>query len=388
MNRFLTFLVFLVFLTTPIESVEIFSNFSIVKLVSIVLIFFTTLAGKNIYKMRDPFFIILLIYTILTILSFFWSIDKEVTFQKSLITILPNFIVTLIVYHAINERADLEKMLLAYVIGCSIVSVVSLYAYATGYYLIEEEEGRVTALNQDQNELSFLLSFGIIAIVYLLKYSGLKRITKSGLMLFAGLLAFIILTTGSRMGMVILIMIAGTLIFMNIKSARVVLVVPLIIALGITFYVLLPLTTTERLLQVHDQVRSQDLTGRVTIWKHGVDAFESKDAYVMGTGFYTFKSLMAAKTGWNPASHNTYLSTFIELGAAGFFIFVSLLIYLAYRVWYLVRNCSLFFVLFILPLLATMMVLATSDRRWLFLIGVIIIKLWQFAKDEIAAMDL
>jgi hypothetical protein len=32
-----------------------------------------------------------------------------------------------------------------------------------------------------------------------------------------------------------------------------------------------------------------------------------------------------------------------------------------------------------------MFVLATSNRRWLFFIGVIIIKLWYFAKNEVAA---
>jgi O-antigen ligase len=270
MNRLLTFLVFMVFLTTPLESVEISSNFSIVKLVSVALILFTMLARRNIFDMRDPLLIILLIYTVLTIISFLWSVDPQVTLQKSLITMLPNFIVTLIIFHAIKEREDLESMFLAYVIGCVIVSAGSLYAYKTGYNLIEEDEGRVTAFNQDQNELSFLLSFGIIAVVYLLKYSGFKRIVKGGLILLAGVFAFVIMSTGSRMGLILVIMIAVTIIFMNIKSARVLYMIPVIVVAGITFYKLLPETTTERLFQVQDQIQSQDLTGRVTIWKLGL----------------------------------------------------------------------------------------------------------------------
>ena len=371
------------FLTTPLESVEISSNFSIVKLVSVALILFTILAGKNIFVIRDPLFIILLIYTLFTILSFFWSIDQLITFQKSMITMLPNFIVTLIIFHAINEREDIDRMFLAYVGGCIIISAVSLYAYSTGYNLEAEDEGRVTAFNQDQNELSFLLSFGIIAIVYLLKYSSLSGIIKYVLTIVACLLAFVILTTGSRMGLVLLIMIAGVLVYINIKSSRLVLVIPLILALGILFYEFLPVTTTERLLQVNDQIQSKDLTGRVSIWKIGLMAFENRNAYVLGTGYSTFQSLMASKTGWGPTAHNTYLSTLIELGAVGLAILLSLIIYLIYRVWYLVRNCSMFFILLILPLLTTMFVLATSNRRWLFIIAVIIIKLWQFAKEEV-----
>jgi O-antigen ligase len=378
-------MVLLVFLTTPLESVEITPNFSIVKLVSILLILFTIIARKNVFRMRDPLFILLLIYTLLTVLSFLWSVDMVVTLQKSMTTILPNFIVTLIIFHAINSREDLEKVFLYYILGCIIVAGVSLYAFKTGYMMIEEDQGRVTAFNQDQNELSFLLSFGIISIIYLLKYSDQKRLSRVLLVLLAILFAFVILTTGSRMGFIILIMIAVTLIAINIKSARVILIIPLILVLGISFFQYLPDTTAERLLQIQDQIDNKDLTGRVSIWKLGLAAFENKDAWVLGTGFSTFQSLLSEKTGWGPSPHNTYLSTFIELGALGLLIFLSLISYLVYRVWYLIRHCSLFFILLILPLIATMFVLATSNRRWLFLIGVIIIKLWQFAREEAAA---
>lgn len=378
-------MVLLVFLTTPLESVEITSNFSIVKLVSILLILSAIVARKNIFVIRDPLFIILIIYTLITIVSFLWSVDKVVTFQKSMTTMLPNFIVTLIIFYAINDREDLERIFVSYILGCVIVAGVSLYAFRTGYMMIEEYDGRVTALNQDQNELSFLLSFGIIVVIYLLMYSNQKRLSKSLLVFLALLFAFVILTTGSRMGLIILIMIAGTLIVTNMKSARVIFIIPLIFVLGIAFFQYLPDTTSERLLQIQDQIDSKDLTGRVSIWKLGLAAFENKDAWVLGTGFSTFQSLMAEKTGWGPSPHNTYLSTFVELGSLGLLIFLSLISYLVYRVWYLVRNCSAFFILLILPLISTMFVLATSNRRWLFLTGVIIIKLWQFAREEAAA---
>jgi O-antigen ligase len=295
----------------------------------------------------------------------------------------PSFIVTLIIFHSINEREDLEKVFLAYVIGCLIIAGISMYAYYAGYNIIDDDEGRVTALNQDQNELSFLLSFGIISIIYLLKYLRLKKATKVLLFMLAALFAFVILTTGSRMGLILLIMIVGTLILMNIKSASVFYIIPLICVLGIAFFALIPDTTAERLIQINDQISNRDLTGRVTIWKLGLIAFESKKAYLLGTGYYTFQSLVGAKSGQYMASHNTYLSTLIELGTVGFLIFLSLIIYLIYRAWYLIRNCSFFFILLILPLLATMFVLTTNNRRWLFLIGVIIIKLWYFAREEI-----
>jgi O-antigen ligase len=382
MNRFFLFLVLMVFLTTPLESVEIFTNFSIVKLVSLVLIGYTLLARKNIFIIHEPFLVILMIYAIFTFLSFLWSINQEITLQKSLLTILPNFIVTLIVYFAIQDRADLEKMFIAYIVGCFIISCVSLYAYATGYNLVEEDEGRITAFNQDQNELSFLLSFGIVSIVYLLKYSILKKTAKTLLIVSGVVFAFIILTTGSRMGLILLVLITTTLAIMNIRRGRIVFFVPVILIVGLTLFELLPDTTRERLFQIQDQVKSRDLTGRVAIWKLGFNAFENRDAYVLGTGYNTFRLLITEKSGRSAASHNTYLSTLIELGITGFCIYLSMIAYLLFRIYYLFRRGSVFFILLILPLLVTMFVLSTNDRRWFFLIGVIIVKLWQFAKDE------
>jgi len=374
----------MVFLCTPLESVEVFTNFSIVKLVSVVLIAVTLVARKNIFVFHEPFLILLFAYTVLTFLSFLWSINQQVTLQKSLLTIFPNFIVTLIVYFTIKSREDLEKMFLAYVLGCCIVASISLYLYSTDFQIFEEEEGRVTALNQDQNELSFLLSFGIVSIIYLLKYSK-KNISARILLSLMGILfSFIILTTGSRMGLVLLLMVATILIAMSIRRGRVILFIPLFFAAGIIFYELLPESTTARLSQLNEQLRNRDLTGRVAIWKLGLSEFEADNAYVLGTGYDTFPYLVSEKTGWAPSSHNTYLCTLTETGTIGLLIFFSMIIYLSKKVYNLYKKGSVFFVLLILPLLATMFVLSTNNRRWLFLIGVIIVKLWHFAKEEIS----
>ena len=382
MNKLFLFLVFLVFFTTPLESVEIFTNVSVVKLVSVALILVTLLAKKNVFDIKEPFLIIFLIYTVFTILSFLWSINKEVTFQKSLTTILPNFIVTLIVSFAIKDREILGKMFMAYVLGCCVAAAFSMYMYTTEFQSFEGDDYRVTVLNQDQNELSFLLFFGIVSIIYLFKYSVINKIAKGVLLLVPVIFAFVILTTGSRMGLILLLMLAVVLVFMNFRRGKIIIVIPLILVIGIVFVSLLPDTTTERLFQIQDQIKSRDLTGRVTIWSLGLSAFETKSAYVLGTGYDSFESLVAEKTGLALPAHNTYLCTFIETGAVGFLIYLSMIIYLLFKVYYLIRKGSVFFSLLIIPLLATMFVLSTNNRRWFFLIGVIIIKLWQFAKEE------
>lgn len=173
MNKIFYFLVYLVFLTTPLESVTIVPNVSVVKLVTFILVLVTLLNGTKIFTNRDPFLKIFLIYTFLTILSSIWSIDRETTLKASFLMILPSYIVTLIVYSAIQNEDHLEKIFMSYTIGCGIAAITAIYLFMTGFRFIEDS--RLTVLGQDQNELSFILSFGIVSIIYLIKYTKRKK---------------------------------------------------------------------------------------------------------------------------------------------------------------------------------------------------------------------
>ena len=382
MNRFFYFLVYLCFLATPLESVAIFKDFSVFKLVTILLLGAKLLTKGNIFDFKEPFFILFLIYLVFAILSSIWSIDRETTLHTSLLTVLPSFIVTLIIYYAIQDKEHIEKIFLAYILGCGIVSVIALYKFETGFRFLEGNEGRLTVLGQDQNELSFLLSFGLVSSIYLLKFSNPSFNKKILIFLIAPICAFTILTTGSRTGLVLLLLIGTILTLMSIKGGRILYIAPIILILGIIFLQYLPSSTTERLFQIQDQVKERDLTGRFSIWEMGLAAFSSENAYVLGTGFDTFISLLEIKYNWSVAPHNTYLSTFIELGIFGCVIFFSMIFYLIGKVYYLCRKVSIFYILLILPLMTVMLVLGTNNRRWLFLIGVLIIKIWQFERKE------
>ena len=382
MNRIFYFLVYLVFFTTPLETIAVFENFSIVKIVTVFLLGASLLIKRNVFSFREPFLIIFLFYTLLTIMSFIWSIDQVNSLTSSLKTILPSFIVTTVIYNAIQEKGHLERIFMAYISGCLVVSAIALYLFATGFRFIEGEESRVTVMGQDQNELSFLLSFGIVSAVYLINYSSVKGYLKTLLWVAALVFVFVILTTGSRMGLILVLLIASTYVFTNLNSKKVILILPLILMLGIISFSFLPLSITERLSQIPEQIQSHNFTGRVEIWKFGLMAFRDHNAWIEGVGFHTFQSLLESKYNWSASSHNTYLCTFIELGAIGSMLFLAMIACLMNKVMYLVRNYTVFYSMFLLPLLAAMFVLGTNNRRWLFLIGVLIIRISQFEKEE------
>jgi hypothetical protein len=112
-----------------------------------------------------------------------------------------------------------------------------------------------------------------------------------------------------------------------------------------------------------------------------MSAFQKKDAYLLGTGFHTFSSLLEQEYGFSRNPHNTYLSTFIGLGVLGLLLFLGMIISLLGKVFYLCKYDSIFNILLILPMLIIMITIGTETRRWLLLIGVIIIKIWQFTKE-------
>ena len=134
MNRFFYFLVYLCFLATPLESWAIFKDFSIFKLVTLLLFGAKLLTKGNIFDFKEPFLIIFLIYAIFTILSSIWSIDREATLHTSLLTVLPSFIITLIIYYAIQDKGIHSRI---HSVGMLVflISLIEIVAIGISIYI-------------------------------------------------------------------------------------------------------------------------------------------------------------------------------------------------------------------------------------------------------------
>lgn len=375
MRSFFYLLVYSVYFLTPFESVAILPGVSVVKLITPIFIFSAILYYKG-FPVRDSNFIKLFsIYVIYCIFSTIWSIDYIVTLSNSLGIILPSFILILSLYNAIKTKKHVENIFKAYALGSSFVGIIVIYTWLNGFRFAQNtHDARVTVLGQDQNELSFLLSFGIVSLFYLINFTSLYKKYKILFYAIASLLAFAILTTGSRTGFIILSAIVSILLLMQFKKGRIIYIAPVVLFIGILFFNYLPHSIEKRLLQTSIQLKAHDLTGRGYIWRMGWSAFEQSKAYILGTGFKTFPSLLEQTYGWSKAPHNTYLATLIELGLIGLLIYLSIIFYLINKVFSLVKKGSIFYILFLLPLLLAMFTLGLETRRWLFLIGIIIIK--------------
>jgi len=190
-------LIYFVFLTTPLESIAIMEGVSIVKIMTILLLFASIFNLKHIHFQKSIFINLYFTYVILILLSSLWSVDIEATTNSALGTIIPGFIVISAIHYSIDNLKQIENIFYAYIIGASIAMGLAIYAYVSGgpNTLVNFKNDRLTVLGQDQNELSFLLSFGIVAVIYIYNFTNQRKFIKLIIIILAFSFAFIILTT-------------------------------------------------------------------------------------------------------------------------------------------------------------------------------------------------
>ena len=343
MKKAFNFSIYLLYFATPFESVGIVPGFSVVKLVTLLFLFFSLHRYFTSPIKVNPFIRYIFYYIFFAMISVAWSIDIETTLFSSYGTLFPTLIVTAFLINGIDKKEQIVNIFKSYSIGSVIISLYALYLYFTEFRFLQYGNARVTVLGQDQNELSFLLTFGIICLLYLFQFEKISRKLKLIILACIGLMIFAILSTGSRTGFVILLFTGLVFIAINFKGSKIFVLIPTIIGLSIYLFFSLPEYIYLRLLETSSQVESGDFTNRETIWKEGFNAFIDSGRLLFGIGHNAFKTLMFNATGTGIAGHNTYLLTLIELGFIGFILYMRILLYLARKVWILVRRDSLFF---------------------------------------------
>ena len=383
--RFLDFLIYLLFFSTPLESIAVFDEFSLTKLV-VVFVFIFSLKILLTNKLKNyEFFKIIFFYCIYAILSIIWSIDTASTFDAAFKNLLPTIVLTFILLQTINNKTQLINIFISYILGCIVISCATVYSYFNFYKFKLYDYARATAFDQDQNELGFLLCFGIVLILYIIQFTQQSNRARILYFLSAILLFYSILLTGSRTAFIIIIFIAFVLLFTRINFSKVFLVLPILLIIGFYLFNLLTESISLRLLDTFNQIESRNFTGRAAIWEVGLSSFLESGKILFGIGHHSFQEFHKGLTleNYGRAIHNTYLATFIELGLIGLFLYLNIIYYLSRKIIILYNKISIFYVLFLAPILIAMMTLGLSKRRWLFLIGVIIIKLFEeYKKSE------
>ena len=367
---FLNYAVALFFLATPIESIAVFEGFSIAKLSALVVFVGWAIKGfKTSQSVMIRSFIVLALYASMTII---WSIDKANTSNQIDKFLWPSIIVAIAMNYSIRCNEDIFLYLKAYIVGC-LISTAATLLFRDAMLAAAEYAGqeRLTAFGQDQNTLAFLLCTGFTIVLDFFRKTrnGKRKYPSIALLL---LFVVVILSTGSRTGLVLTAFVFG-LYFMSSGSLKnFVLMILLLLLLSPVIYNYIPDSIWDRFIETNDLMESGDFSDRGRIWSSGLSALATEN-YVLGVGYSNFSTMLRNHFGWQMASHNTYLSYLADLGIVGFIIFLSVI----YRMFMFVRKIykvdkDVYVYAYIVPFLVVMLVLETEYKRWLFIFGVML----------------
>lgn len=363
-----------VFFTTPLESVAILENFSLTKL-SVLLLVIAVLCSfpKVISWKLDKVIGCYAIFCFYVICSALWGVDIENSLNRLMSFLLPTIFVCFIISNVITSKVQLQQILISYVLGCCVTCYFALNSRKE--MLMEAlygDQERLTALGQDQNAYAFLLTMGIVMLLHGLHLCRSKW-QKCLSVLLVILFVFIVLSTGSRMGFILLLLVF--LLFVWANKRYIFISIPLMLVAMILLLPYIPDSIFERFANIGSEINSGDFSDRGYVWKRGWDAFTQENV-LFGVGYANFGQLLKMYYGgWSMASHNTYLTYLVEFGFIGFWVFGGLL-------WMIFRVCcniykhskSLYVFAYYIPIIVTMLVLETEYKRWIFFIGILLYK--------------
>jgi O-antigen ligase len=242
------------------------------------------------------------------------------------------------------------------------------------------DEERLSAFGQDQNTLAFLLIMGVVPLLQLISqtHKPLLRYVATALI---AVFSFMIASTGSRTGIIVLVL-CFVLFIYSAKKIKILVgsIIIAIVGLPILLH-FLPESIMDRLFQTQKLANEGDFSGRGVIWSSALKAF-SDENFVLGVGYSNFSTMLRQHFGWQFASHNTYLTYLIEFGILGVTTFVYALVKLLQVVKkiYKTEN-NLFIYCYVMPLFLFMTTLETEYKRWIFMLYVLLFA-WNRMKQE------
>jgi len=293
---------------------------SMAKLMGIVVAVFWILTILSEGRFRKPhiFHAFVLIFFLWNLLSYMWTINTGRTIGR-IYTYAQIFLLVMIIWELYQKPSDLIAGLQAYVLG-SYVCIASIISnYRAGISAVRWQV-RYSATGVNAVDLSILLLLGVPLAWHLFllidarKFPLLKIINIT----YIPLAFFSIFLTGSRTSLFALIpAIIFILLPKGFKIGRYLLILVFLVVGLIIIYTLLPAAIISRLATVFSSISSEDIGGRVNLWRGAISIFLAHP--FLGNGAGVLKTIIGT------LAHQTFLSVLAETGLIGFLLFLCIL---------------------------------------------------------------
>ena len=276
-------------------------------------------------RTKEPslFLIIMVLYVVWQLMSYFWSINPGATFSRT-ITNVQLLAMAWLIWELCKSENDRTGLFKAFVIGAfvSIGDMIMTYMQGTS------PQFRIAAANFDPNYLATTLAISIPLSYYLINKEQ-KTIMYFLSLLYMPLALFGIVLTASRGGLVVAL-VALTVIpltyFSITRLNRV--IISAFVGICIIFVMLwLPgnyekiENNIERIAETPQFLKEGDLSYRQVIWSAGWKVFAENP--IVGVGARGFRYGVVEHLYGVKAPHNTYLSVLVDTGVIGIILFLS-----------------------------------------------------------------
>ena len=252
---------------------------------------------------------------------FLWDLFVPIRVDRFYsLTVIQLLILVWLSNQIIQEQKQLETLMKIFI----LVNVIVLAFYLPNfdYFSPDASLDRIAGFAGNANEFSVYLGISILFLLYFFEKSR-KTLTKTFLLLLVLFIFIPIFMSGSRGGLLFLVIALGYQIIRTRKPSL--LLITILFLLIIINSSLVPRVYIERMLNIPSDIMTQsDTIGtRFNLWRHALNLWQTSPFIGIGTGMFLIRSTEGTVyTGTKMlVAHNSYVSTLVENGLIGLILF-------------------------------------------------------------------
>lgn len=272
------------------------------------------------------FIMICLLHVSWFIASFLWTsmpVDYQhshaINSQQSIKVHFYLIAVVLLMFQVVRSQQDLQWLFVSFLLGCTWLIGLLLSSYEPGVRTV-----RHALKGLDANEMSVIICIGASLAVYLVVL-GRSLVWRLSGVVYLPLAMTAVLITGSRTGLVVMLVGMSGLIVLLLKANIMMRLVSIAVVAATLVWVAdtIPDKTLERLMSTGSELSSGTVSERSIIWKKAW--YELGEKPLTGQGLGSFRHTMN-KHNVEYTAHNSYISIAIEQGIIGLLFYLAVIV--------------------------------------------------------------